>query len=72
MSRALSSLNEQHESTHKHEISNWKTEMALLERKSEEYRTRAAALQVCEANVDKAQFVPWFSRLYRKSMQSEN
>jgi hypothetical protein len=46
--------------------------MALLERKSEEYRTRAAALQVCEANVDIAQFLPWFSRLYRKSMQSEN
>ncbi|CAO3686274.1 unnamed protein product [Umbelopsis vinacea] len=45
MSRALSSLNEQHESMHRHEISNWKTEMALLERKSEEYRTRAAALQ---------------------------
>ncbi|KAH8548127.1 hypothetical protein BGW37DRAFT_470480 [Umbelopsis sp. PMI_123] len=45
MSRALSTLNERYDKLHKHEISNWKTEMALLDRKAEEYRNRAAALQ---------------------------
>ncbi|KAI9284084.1 hypothetical protein BC943DRAFT_326297 [Umbelopsis sp. AD052] len=45
MNRALLSLNERYETVHKHEISNWKTEMALLDRKSEEYRNRVTTLQ---------------------------
>ncbi|KAI8584070.1 hypothetical protein K450DRAFT_221361 [Umbelopsis ramanniana AG] len=45
MSRALSSLNERYETVHKHEISNWKTEITLLDRKSEEYRNRVTTLQ---------------------------
>lgn len=42
----MSSLNERYETVHKHEISNWKTEIALLDRKSEEYRNRVTKLEV--------------------------
>ncbi|CAO3679221.1 unnamed protein product [Umbelopsis ramanniana] len=45
MSRALSRLNERYETVHEHEISNWKTEIGLLNRKSEEYRNRVTKLQ---------------------------
>jgi len=55
MSHALSSINDLHENVHSHEINNWKSEMALLDRKSEEYRKRAIALQADykEHSIDK-------------------